>query len=48
MLSRAIGIVLLFVPGLLAQPAVEFEGRYWLPQLRSVIRVDRNGIGTFE
>ncbi len=29
-----------------AQPAIEFEGRYWMPQMSSRLLVERNGVGT--
>ena len=46
MFSRTLAAVL-FVPALLiAQPAFEAEGRYWIPQMRSTLLVQRNGFGT--
>ncbi len=29
-----------------AQPTVELEGRYWIPQMGSRLRVEQNGVGT--
>ena len=29
-----------------AQNTIEFEGRYWIPQFSSQIRVEQNGVGT--
>ena len=36
----------IFAPVLTAQNHVELEGRYWIPQLSSHLRLERNGLGT--
>ncbi len=45
-LSLSLVAAAVFAPVLPAQRAVEFEGRYWVPQMSGRVRVDQNGVGT--
>jgi hypothetical protein len=46
MLKRTVIAALAMASGLFAQATIDFEGRYWIPQMSGSLRVEQAGFGT--